>query len=135
MPVRYLLDTNIFIYIRQRRPLGLLAKFQQLTPDEAAISVITYGKLYYGAEKSANTPRAKLELENVMTALPVLPLPAEAGAAYGQIHAGLERRGERIGGNNLWIAAHALADNLILVTNNEREFRRVSGLSIENWIT
>ncbi len=70
-----------------------------------------------------------------MTALPVLPLPAEAGAAYGQIRAGLERRGERIGGNDLWIAAHALADNLILVTNYEREFRRVSGLSIENWIT
>jgi tRNA(fMet)-specific endonuclease VapC len=94
---------------------------------------VTYGELYYGAEKSANTPRAKQELENVLTALPVLTLPVEAGIAYGQIRADLERRGERIGGNDLWIAAHALSGNLILVTNNEREFRRVSGLSIENW--
>ena len=80
MPVRYLLDTNIFIYIRQKRPLGLLAKFRQLMPDEAAISVITYGELRYGAEKSASTSRAKQKLDSVLTALRVLPLPIEAGA-------------------------------------------------------
>jgi tRNA(fMet)-specific endonuclease VapC len=134
MPVRYLLDTNIFIYIRRRHPPGLLAKFQQLMPDEAAISIITYGELQYGVEKSAKTIHARQGLENVLTALPVLPLPVTAGKSYGEIRAGLEKKGEIIGGNDLWIAAHALAANLILVTNNEREFCRVPGLGVENWV-
>jgi tRNA(fMet)-specific endonuclease VapC len=133
MSVRYLLDTNTCIYIRRQNPPNILARFQKLTPGEAAISAITYGELYYGAEKSLNPARASKELQLLMTALPVLPIPVEAGPAYGEIRADLERRGEIIGGNNLWIAAHAKSANLVLVTNNEREFRRVAGLTVENW--
>lgn len=106
MSVRYLLDTNICIYIRRQRPQKILTKFQQLASGEAGLSIVTYGELHYGAE---------------------------AGRVYGTIRAALERRGERIGANDLWIAAHAMTDSLTLVTNNEREFRRVSGLNVENW--
>jgi tRNA(fMet)-specific endonuclease VapC len=133
MVVRYLLDTNICIYIRRQNPPKILARFQKLQPGEAAISAISYGELHYGAEKSPNPARASQELQLLMTALPVLPIPVDAGPAYGEIRADLERRGEIIGGNDLWIAAHAKSANLVLVTNNEREFRRVAGLSVENW--
>jgi tRNA(fMet)-specific endonuclease VapC len=133
MPCRYLLDTNICIYIRQRRSQALQDRFEGLTAGEAAISIITYGELHFGAEKSAEPELARQKLRNLVTALPVLPLPVEAGAHYGAVRAFLERRGEPIGGNDLWIAAHALAAQLILVTNNEREFRRVPHLNVENW--
>jgi tRNA(fMet)-specific endonuclease VapC len=133
MAVRYLLDTNICIYIRQRRLPKLLARFQKLSPGEAGISIITYGELHYGAEKSPTPDRARRELNALMNALPVLPLPVTAGAFYGEIRADLSKRGEIIGANDLWIAAHARASNLVLVTNNEREFHRIVGLKIENW--
>lgn len=133
MAVRYLLDTNICIYIRRQNPAKLLARFQKLKPGEAAISIITFGELHYGAEKSQSAGRAQKELQSLLTALPVLPLPVDAGKSYGEIRADLERRGEIIGGNDLWIAAHAEAADLVLVTNNEREFRRITGLRIENW--
>ncbi len=133
MSVRYLLDTNICIYIRRQRPQKILTKFQQLASGEAGLSIVTYGELHYGAEKSVDIVRATQDLENLLTALPVLALPIEAGRVYGTIRAALERRGERIGANDLWIAAHAMTDSLTLVTNNEREFRRVSGLNVENW--
>jgi tRNA(fMet)-specific endonuclease VapC len=133
MPVRYLLDTNICIYIRRQNPPKLLARFQKLAPGEAAISVVAFGELHYGAEKSPTPERAAKELQALMSALPVLPMPLDAGKRYGEIRADLERRGEIIGGNDLWIAAHAKAANLILVTNNEREFRRIANLEVENW--
>ena len=77
--------------------------------------------------------RAFQELAVLAEAIPVLPLPMLAGRSYGEIWRSLEQRGEMIGGNDLWIAAHAMAAQLTLVTNNEGEFRRVSGLSVENW--
>jgi len=135
MTVRYLLDTNICIYIRRQNPPKILARFQRLRHGEAAISIITYGELHYGAKKSQSSERGLKELQALMTALPVMPMPVAAGSSYGEIRADLERRGEIIGGNDLWIAAHAKSEKLILVTNNEREFRRVSGLTIENWTT
>ena len=133
MALRYLLDTNICIYIRRQNPPKLLTRFQKLSPGEAAISIITFGELHYGVVKSQSAGRAQKELQALLTALPVLPLPIDAGRSYGEIRADLERRGEIIGGNDLWIAAHAKTANFILVTNNEREFRRIAGLKIENW--
>ncbi len=133
MNARYLLDTNICIYIRQQRPTEILARFQRLRTGEAVLSVITYGELLYGAEKSRQRERALQQLEELACLLPVLPMPLEAGRAYGRIRRDLESRGEIIGNNDLWIAAHAKAADLILVTNNDREFRRVRGVRIENW--
>lgn len=133
MSPRYLLDTNICIYIRQKRPPQVLARLERLGPEEAAISVITYGELLYGAEKSRERQKAMLRLEEIVTLIPVLALPKDAGQSYGAIRATLESKGETIGNNDLWIAAHAKAAGLTLVTSNEREFKRVTGLTVQNW--
>jgi tRNA(fMet)-specific endonuclease VapC len=134
MDARFLLDTNTCIYIRRHQPTQIITRFRQLKPGEAVLSVITYGELLYGAEKSAARVRAFRELEEVAGLLRVLPLPEDAARFYGSIRAALETRGEIIGSNDLWIAAHAKALNLTLVTNNEREFKRVAGLKVQNWI-
>ncbi|HKW19135.1 MAG TPA: type II toxin-antitoxin system VapC family toxin [Terriglobales bacterium] len=130
---RFLLDTNICIYIRQNRPDSLLRRFDKLRPGEAAISVITYGELMFGAHKSLQSTSALVRLRDFAVFVPALPLPEFAAETYGKIRADLQARGEMIGNNDLWIAAHALCSNLTLVTNNEREFRRVKNLKIENW--
>lgn len=132
MSPRYLLDSDICIYIRRKRPPDVLARLQALSPGNVAISVITYGKLAFGAAKSAN-PNALTELGRMITVAPVLPLPPRAGEIYGGLRATLSAQGRIIGPNDLWIAAHAIASGLTLVTNNEREFRRIDGLKIENW--
>jgi tRNA(fMet)-specific endonuclease VapC len=133
MDARYLLDTNLCIYIRQRRPEEVLRRFRKLRPGEAALSVFTYGELFYGAAKSAQQAAALDRLRELVRLLPALALPESAGEAYGSIRADLESKGEMIGNNDLWIAAHAVAAGLTLVTNNEREFRRVRGLKVQNW--
>ncbi len=130
---RYLLDTNICIYIHRQRPTKVMQRFQKLRPGEAVISVVTWGELLYGAEKSREQNIALERLQEFTTLIPVLPLPTAAGHAYGPIRAALETRGTPIGNNDLWIAAPAKSENLTLVTNNEREFRRVAGLRIQNW--
>jgi len=134
MQPRFLLDTNICIYIRHRQPSEVLARFKRLRPGEAAISVITYGELLFGAEKSASRTDALLQLQELAALLPVLDLPQAAAGAYGAIRADLQAKGEMIGNNDLWIAAHARAAGLILVTNNEREFKRIDGLKLQNWV-
>ena len=133
MNPRFLLDTNICIYIRRRRPPEILQRFGRLQVGEAAISVITFGELIYGAEKSEQREAALMQLEELASLMPVLPLPADAGRRYGALRAELEAGGRVIGNNDLWIAAHAKAAKLILVTNNERQFQRVSGLEVQNW--
>jgi len=133
MDPRYLLDTNICIYIRQNRPEQVLRRFRKLRPREAALSVITYGELLYGAAKSAQRAAALERLRELVQLLPALPLPEAAAESYGTIRADLESKGEMIGNNDLWIAAHAIASGLTLVTNNEKEFRRVRGLKVQNW--
>ena len=130
---RFLLDTNICIFIRQNRYSSVTDRFGALRPGDAAVSVITYGELAYGAEKSQRREDALNGLQTLIRFLPVLPLPEGGGRAYGLIRSQLERQGNSISSNDLWIAAHALSAGLILVTNNEREFRRVPGLTIENW--
>jgi tRNA(fMet)-specific endonuclease VapC len=134
MAIRFLLDTNICIYIRQKRPPAVLARFEKLKASEAALSGITYGELFYGAAKSSQRELAMEKLGDLLAFLPILPLPDSTAIHYGEIRAALEAKGEVIGGNDLWIAAHARAAGLILVTNNEREFKRVPGLRVQNWV-
>ena len=133
MEPRYLLDTNICIYIRQKRPEEVLRHFRKLRPGEAALSVITYGELLYGAAKSVHRVEALERLRELLHWLPALSLPETAAEAYGSIRAELASKGQMIGNNDLWIAAHALSTGLTLVTNNEKEFRRVRGLKMQNW--
>jgi len=130
---QYLLDTNICIYIRQERPEAVLRRFRKLRQGEAVLSVITYGELLYGAAKSKQRVEALDRLRELLHWLPALPLPEAAAEAYGTIRAELASKGEMIGNNDLWIAAHAMATGLTLVTNNEKEFRRVPRLKIQNW--
>jgi tRNA(fMet)-specific endonuclease VapC len=134
MDAHFLLDTNICMHIRRRRPPEVLARFQRLRPGEAVISVITYGELLYGVEKSRFRARATEQLMELTGLLPVMELPLRAGQFYGAMRAALESKGEMIGNNDLWIAAHARAAALTLVTNNEQEFRRVHGLKVQNWV-
>jgi tRNA(fMet)-specific endonuclease VapC len=131
---RYLLDTDIFVYIRRGRPEQARVRFDRLERGEAALSVITYGELIYGIEKKATGPEPWRALEELTQMIQVLPLLPEAANVYGSIRAELTARGELIGANDLWIAAHARLLDLTLVTNNERGFRRVPRLRIENWI-
>ena len=133
MAARYLLDTNICIYIQRQRSPAVLERFRKLKPGEAVISVITWGELRYGAEKSRQRGKVLALLEEFVAMVPVMPMPEAAGQAYGVIRAALEAKGEPIGNNDLWIAAHAKAAGLIVVTNNEREFKRVPRLGVRNW--
>jgi tRNA(fMet)-specific endonuclease VapC len=135
MAHRYLLDTNTFIYIRRRRPPHVLARFDRLNIGEAAMSVVSCGELIFGIEKRPVPARGLATLAEISALIPVLPLPASAAPIYGTIRATLETKGETIGPNDYWIAAHAISLDLTLVTNNEREFERVNGLKIENWMT
>jgi tRNA(fMet)-specific endonuclease VapC len=133
MSLRFLLDTNICIYIRRKKSPEVLARFDEVQAGEAAMSTITHGELLYGAERSQNRESARRILSELVTWIPVLSLPDEAADEYGEMRANLEARGIMIGTNDLWIGAHAKVAGLTLVTNNEKEFRRISGLKIENW--
>lgn len=132
--LRYLLDTNILIYLANRRSEQVAARFARLRPGEVAMSCITYGELRYGAEKSAQREGTLATLERLAERIAVLPIDASASEEYGRIRRTVEAAGTPLGNNDLWIAAHALAAKLILVSNNEREFARVAGLKLENWI-
>lgn len=130
---RYLLDTDTFVYIRRFRPPKVQERFLNLQPGEAALSVITFGELIYGIEKKKVGHEPMLHLEELTQIIPVIPLQPEVAHVYGAVRASLSKRGALIGANDLWIAAHAIFMNLTLVTNNEREFRRVPDLKMENW--
>lgn len=131
---KYLLDTNICICIARHAPRSVQTRFATLKPGEAVISVITFGELLYGAARSDAAVRVRKALDEFAAAVPAMPLPVNASREYGDLRATLEAKGKPIGGNDLWIAAHALAAQLTLVTNNGREFRRVPGLTVENWL-
>ena len=131
--MRWLLDTNVLIQIRRHRPESVMARFRTLSVGSVGMSVITFGELRYGLEKSGD-PRATETLAALADLVPVLELGPEAGVHYGTIRATLAREGRIIGNNDLWIAAHALALGVPLVSNNTREFARVPGLKLENWI-
>ena len=131
--IKYLLDTNIVIYVIKRRPIEVLQVFNT-NASRMAISAITLAELVHGAEKSSQ-PAANLEVvEDFSSRLEVLTYTPKAAYHYGQIRAELERIGQPIGVNDLHIAAHARSEGLVMVTNNTREFERVPALQIENWV-
>lgn len=130
---RYMLDTDICIYLAKNRFPQVTARFERLHPDQPVMSVITYGELHHGANKSSDRPRSLSYLAELIHHIPVEGLTASVAEAYGRIRATLQEQGRVIGSNDLWIAAHAMALDITLATNNEREFLRVSGLSVENW--
>ena len=130
--LRYLLDTNIVIYVIKRRPLQALEIFNQ-NAGRMAISAITLAELQHGAEKSSNPAVNLAVVEDLCSRLEVLHYGAKAAQHYGSIRATLEKQGQTIGVNDLHIAAHARSEGLTLVSNNLREFERVPALQFENW--
>jgi tRNA(fMet)-specific endonuclease VapC len=134
MAVRYLLDTNICIYIAKHNPQCVRTRFEQHSAAEIAMSAITLGELRFGAEQSKVRERSLIALHHLESLIQALPLDQHAAAHYGQIRAELKRQGQMIGNNDLWIAAHARSQDWTLVTNNVREFERVDGLKVENWV-
>lgn len=131
--LRYLLDTNIVIYVIKRRPLALLQIFNEHA-GHMAISSITLAELLHGAEKSNAPGRSLAVVEDFCSRLEVLPYGPKAAQHYGSIRAALEKRGQTIGVNDLHIAAHARSEGLTLVSNNLREFERVEALQLANWV-
>ncbi len=131
--LKYLLDTNIVIYVIKQRPLQALAVFNQ-QQGHMAVSAITLAELVHGAEKSSDVARNTIVVEDFVSRLTVLPYDDKAAWQYGNIRAALEKLGQPIGINDLHIAAHARSNGLTLVTNNQREFERVPGLLLENWV-
>lgn len=134
MALRYLLDTNTCIYIAKHNPPAVRERFARHTAGELAMSVVTLGELRYGAERSQAREQALQTIQHLISLIAVYPLTESAGEHYGQIRASLAARGLPIGNNDLWIAAHARSEAWVLVTNNVREFNRVEGLQIENWV-
>ena len=131
--MRYLLDTNICIYIAKHKPPSVLAHLQRLKSGDVGMSVITHLELVYGAWKSQQREANLQRLQSVERLIPVLPMDASTGRHYGEVRAALERKGTPIGAHDMLIVAHALSLGLTLVTNNTREFRRVPQLVVENW--
>ncbi|MBS1230149.1 MAG: plasmid maintenance protein [Proteobacteria bacterium] len=131
--LKYLLDTNIVIYVIKKRPLQVLGIFNR-QHGRMAISSITLAELAHGAEKSSDIPRNTAIVEDFVSRLAVLPYDDKASWHYGNIRTVLEQRGQVIGLNDLHIAAHARSHGLTLVSNNLREFERVPGLLLENWV-
>lgn len=131
--MRYMLDTNICIYIMKRRPPEVRERLRGVVVGEVGISVLALAELRYGIAKSSQPERSEAALDDFLAYALVEDWPAGAASHYAEIRAHLERAGEIIGGNDLLIAAHARYRRATLVTNNDREFRRVPGLTVENW--
>ncbi|AZO94926.1 type II toxin-antitoxin system VapC family toxin [Halocella sp. SP3-1] len=131
--MKYMLDTNICIYIIKEKPEKVINKFHTLDVGDVCISSITLAELEYGVEKSQYTERNRLALAGFLSSIEVLPFSDKAASEYGRIRAELERQGNIIGAYDLMIGAHALSENITLVTNNTKEFQRINNLSLENW--
>ena len=131
--LKYMLDTNIVIYVIKRKPISALEIFNRHA-GQLSISSITLAELIHGAEKSEQAEKNLRLVEDFASRLVVLDYDTKAAAHYGNIRAELEKSGQTIGVNDLHIAGHARSEGLILVTNNKREFERVSGLRLENWV-
>jgi tRNA(fMet)-specific endonuclease VapC len=129
----YLLDTDTCAFIARQKHPKVTDRFRAHRAGDFAMSVVTYGELRLGAEKSNRYPATLNALEIFTQMVPVKPMEVEVARFYSQVRLDLERRGKIIGNNDLWIASHCLQLGLTLVTNNEREFRRIPNLAIENW--
>ena len=131
--IKYMLDTNIVIYVIKRRPVAALKVFNDHV-GMMCISSITLAELLHGAEKSMKVAHNLRQVEDFISRLEVFGYGNDAAAHYGDIRAKLERQGTTIGVNDLHIAGHARSEGLVLVTNNLREFERVDGLRLVNWV-
>jgi len=131
--MRYLLDTDICIYIIKRKPERVLARLLRTSRGDVGISAITLSELQYGVERSDRREQNRMALGAFIAPLEVLPYDRSVADHYGKIRAQLDMVGKPVGALDLLIAAHALTCGLVLVTNNEREFRRVPSLKVENW--
>ena len=131
--MKYFLDTNICIYVINKRPSAIIAKFTEVPPQELGISAIVVSELRYGVAKSQQAERNQQLLDAFLRPFQIVPYGKKAAQAYGTIRAELEKKGQPIGREDLLIAAHAVSADLTLITNNEDEFRRVPNLRVENW--
>lgn len=132
MTPRYLLDTNVCIAYKKRKP-GIPERIEALAAGQVVMSVVTWGELMLGVEKSQQRERSLEILKRVREIIPVVGTDEEVGNHYGSIRGQLEMAGTPIGPNDLWIAAHARALGIPVVTNNTGEFARVSGVTVEDW--
>ncbi len=132
--MKYMLDTNICIYIIKKKPKEVWERFKNLEIGDICISVITLAELEYGVEKSNYPRNNKMALTAFLSPIDILSFSQSAAAIYGNIRAHLEQKGKVIGAYDMMIGAHALSENLTLITNNMKEFRRIPGLSVENWV-
>lgn len=132
--MKYMLDTNICIYAIKKNPIQVLEKFSATNKSDMCISSITFAELEFGVCKSNDPAKNKLTLMLFLAGIKILPFDEAAAIEYADIRTALERRGTPIGANDLLIAAHARSLQLTLVTNNVKEFERVDGLQVENWI-
>ncbi len=130
--MRRTLDTNICSYILRRHPLEMIERFANLDRSALWLSAIVAAELRFGAQKLGSA-RFASAVESWLTGFDVQPWPLEAAQHYASIRAALERSGQPIGGMDLLIAAHALAQDSVVITNNAREFHRVPGLAVEEW--
>lgn len=131
--LKYLLDTNVFVFVIRRKQPLILQRFRQFQPDDLGISAVTLAELRYGADKSIDPAKNHLALDGFLAALAVAEFDALAAECYGSVRVDLETRGCPIGPLDTMIAAHALSLSLPLVTSNFGEFRRVAGLAVEDW--
>ncbi len=132
--MKYLIDTDICIYIMNERNINVINKFKQLDIGDIGISVITVSELQYGVSKSAHKKTNQLRLDNFLMPFEIIDYDYAVTSIYGDIRFQLEKKGEIIGALDLQIAAQAISRDLILITNNIKEFKRVKGLKLENWI-
>ena len=132
--IKYMLDTNICIYIIKKKPQKVIMRFREAEVSEIGVSSITLSELEYGVMKSSKPEQNKLALAQFIAPIETPAYDDAAAQHYGEIRAYLERQGTPIGSLDMLIAAHALSLNSVLVTNNESEFQRVSNLKIENWV-
>ena len=131
--MRYLLDTNICIYIIKRSPPLVRERFAQLQVGDVGISSLTYCELEYGVARSTRPEANQAALTEFLAPLEILDFPAAAAVPFGTVRAHLKAAGTPIGNYDLLIAAHAMQAGLTLVTNNTREFARIPGLHVEDW--
>ncbi len=131
--MNYLLDTNICIYIIKKQPAGVLQQVLSRQPGDIAISTITLAELEYGVTRSHDPDRNRVALLQFVLSFTILDFDQKASTEYGCIRSSLESKGRPIGPMDLLLSAQAKSHNLILVTNNEKEFRRIEGLRVENW--
>lgn len=132
--MKFLIDTNICIYIINNRPPEVIRKFKSVAIGDIGVSSISVSELYYGVSKSKRIKENLKRLEEFLCPFEIIPYDENASKFYGEIRSQLEKQGNVIGPLDLLIAAHALSNRLILITNNEKEFKRIKSLKVENWV-